>query len=132
MIQHKNIAIWGASLLVLSITLGALGAHALEKILSPERLKSFLTGNQYLSLHGLAFLILALFPKFVKKPAKLILTGLLLFSFSIFALVILGHTNTNFPKALALITPLGGMLMMLGWAWLAVQIFKTKIDGVAI
>lgn len=129
MILHKNIAIWGASLLVLSIALGALGAHALEKILSPERLKSFLVANQYLTIHGLAFLVLAFFPKFVKNSAKLILTGLLLFSCSIFFLVVLGHFNINFPKAIALITPLGGTLMIIGWAWLTVQILKTKTNG---
>jgi uncharacterized membrane protein YgdD (TMEM256/DUF423 family) len=126
MIQNKKLALWGAIFIFLSIALGALGAHALEKVLSPERLKSFLTANQYMSIHGLAFLVLALFPNFVRKPALLMGVGLLLFSGSIFLLVILGQKGIDIPKILALITPLGGITMIAAWLWLALGIFKFK------
>jgi uncharacterized membrane protein YgdD (TMEM256/DUF423 family) len=130
MIKNNNLAITGAALLLLSIALGAMGAHAFEKILSPDRLKSFLTGNQYLTIHGLAFLILALFPKSVWKPARIIFIGLMLFSGSIFLLIVVGHLGYSIPKALALTTPIGGSLMIVGWTILLVQFIRYKNEGV--
>jgi uncharacterized membrane protein YgdD (TMEM256/DUF423 family) len=116
----------GTSLLVISISLGALGAHALTEILSAERLNSFLTANQYLSIHGLAFMILALFPDYVKQAAKIIFIGLLMFSGSIFMLLTLGHQGVDFPKIIGLITPIGGVMMILGWFRLVWLIWKQE------
>jgi uncharacterized membrane protein YgdD (TMEM256/DUF423 family) len=124
MINNKNIALIGALLLVISISLGALGAHALSEILSEERLGSFLTANQYLTIHGLAFLVLALFPRYILKSTRVTLAGLVLFSGSIFLLITLGHHEIGFPKFLFLITPLGGLLMIAGWFVLAFSIWK--------
>lgn len=126
MIKHKNFALIGAILMIISISLGALGAHALSEILSEDRLRSFLTANQYLSIHGLAFLILSLFPETVRNSVKLIFIGLLLFSGSIFTLITLGHQEIEYPKIIGLITPIGGVLMIVGWCILAFQIAKNK------
>ncbi len=124
--NNKNLAFIGALLLLISIALGALGAHALSEILTDNRLKSFLTANQYLSIHGLAFLILAFFPTQILRASQIILVGLILFSGSIFLLITLGHVEIEFPKMLALITPIGGLLMIVGWAVLALKIWQLK------
>lgn len=124
--NNKNLAFVGALLLLISIALGALGAHALSEILSDGRLKSFLTANQYLSIHGLAFLILAFFPTQIKRAVQIIFTGLILFSGSIFLLITLGHVGIEFPKMLALITPIGGLMMIVGWGILAIKIWQLK------
>jgi uncharacterized membrane protein YgdD (TMEM256/DUF423 family) len=126
MIKNKQLALMGTSLLVISISLGALGAHALAEILSAERLNSFLTANQYLSIHGLAFMILALFSDYVKQAAKIIFIGLLMFSGSIFMLITLGHQGIDFPKIIGLITPIGGVMMILGWFRLVWLIWKQE------
>jgi uncharacterized membrane protein YgdD (TMEM256/DUF423 family) len=124
MINNKILALIGALLLVISISLGALGAHALSEILTEERFRSFLTANQYLTIHGLAFLVLALFPAYILKSTRIILAGLLLFSGSIFLLITLGHHEIGFPKILFLITPLGGLLMIAGWFVLVFRLWK--------
>ncbi len=126
MINNKNLALIGALLLVISISLGALGAHALSEILSEERLRSFLTSNQYLTIHGLAFLVLALFPRYILKSTRVILAGLVLFSGSIILLITLGHQEIQFPKIIGLITPIGGVLMILGWIHMAWLIWKEE------
>lgn len=124
--NNHNLAFIGALLLLVSIAFGALGAHALAEILTENRLKGFLTANQYLSIHGLAFLILAFFPVQIKRAGQIIFAGLMLFSGSIFLLITLGHLNFEFPKMLALITPIGGLLMLVGWAVLAFKIWQLK------
>lgn len=126
MIKNKQLALIGVILLVVSISLGALGAHALTEILNDERLKSFLTANHYMSLHGLAFMILALFPNYILGASKLILAGLLLFSGSIFMLITFGHQDINFPKILGLVTPIGGILMIVGWLILSWKIWRAE------
>jgi uncharacterized membrane protein YgdD (TMEM256/DUF423 family) len=126
MIKHKNLAFFGAVLMIISISLGALGAHALSEILSEDRLRSFLTANQYLTIHGLAFLILALYPDYTRKSFRLIFAGLLLFSGSIFLLITLGHQEIEFPKFIGLITPIGGVMMIAGWCILAWSIVKSE------
>jgi uncharacterized membrane protein YgdD (TMEM256/DUF423 family) len=124
MIKQKNLALIGVLLMTISISLGALGAHALAEILSDERLRSFLTANQYLTIHGLAFLVLALFPDYIRNATRLIFIGLLLFSGSIFMLITLGHQAIEFPKIIGLVTPIGGVLMIAGWCILAWSIIK--------
>ena len=124
MIKQKNLALIGVLLMIISISLGALGAHALAEILSDERLRSFLTANQYLTIHGLAFLVLALFPDYIRNATRLIFIGLLLFSGSIFMLITLGHQAIEFPKIIGLVTPIGGVLMIAGWCILAWSIIK--------
>lgn len=112
--------------MIFSITLGAFGAHALSEILNEAQLKSFNTANQYLTIHGLAFLILAVFPKFVLQASRIIFTGALVFSLSIFLLVFLGHQELKFPKILGLITPIGGLMMIVGWLLLLYRIIKAQ------
>jgi uncharacterized membrane protein YgdD (TMEM256/DUF423 family) len=126
MIKNKQLALMGSSLLVISISLGALGAHALAEILSAERLNSFLTANQYLNIHGLAFMVLALFPNYVNKAAKIVFLGLLLFSGSIFILITLGHQEIDFPKIIGLTTPIGGVLMIFGWFRMFLRIWNQE------
>lgn len=107
-------AIYGA----LAIILGAFGAHALKKLLSPEQLNSFETGVKYQMYHAILLLVLGFQLNFSSFPARfaviLIILGTFLFSFSIYGLCLSAAKGSKI-KILGPITPLGGLLLVLGW-----------------
>lgn len=107
-------AIFGA----LAIILGAFGAHALKKIFSDDQLKNFETGVKYQMYHALLLVALGFNIQLVTQYQNLIyyaLTwGILLFSFSIYGLCISSTLNKKL-KFLGPITPIGGLLLLLGW-----------------
>ena len=105
----------------LAILLGAFGAHALKKILNNEQLKSFESGVKYQMYHSITLLILGINLNFETKIDTLIVLcfslGTFLFSFSIYGLVFSAAKNKKI-KILGPITPLGGLLLFLGWCLL--------------
>lgn len=107
-------AIFGA----LGIILGAFGAHALKKIFSDDQLKNFETGVKYQMYHALLLVVLGFNIQLITQYQNLIyyaLTwGILLFSFSIYGLCISSALNKKL-KFLGPITPIGGLLLLLGW-----------------
>ena len=113
-----------------SVILGAFGAHALKKVLSVERLTSFETGVKYQMYHALLLLIIGFFLKFEtgieKTTAWFIILGTFLFSVSIYFLSFQEVLGVNL-KFLGPITPIGGLLMIVGWALLISYFFKSKI-----
>ncbi|XCI75132.1 MAG: DUF423 domain-containing protein [Flavobacteriales bacterium] len=113
----------------LSIVLGAFGAHTLKKILPDEKLLSFETGVRYQMYQALALLILGLFLEAQNNLEKwslgCMMIGIFLFSGSIYVLSLEGYWKWNM-KFLGLVTPLGGLLMIIGWALLAVLFAKMR------
>ncbi|WP_139959118.1 DUF423 domain-containing protein [Flavicella sediminum] len=107
-------AIFGA----LAVVIGAFGAHALKKIATSEQLNSFETGVKYQIYHALFLLFMGQqfsFESPIETYAVLcILMGTLLFSFSIYGLVLSSIKNKKL-KFLGPITPLGGLLLTIGW-----------------
>ncbi|WP_028669165.1 DUF423 domain-containing protein [Saccharospirillum impatiens] len=102
----------------LSVALGAFGSHALETMVTPERLQTWGTAVHYHMIHSIALLWLGLYlhhypRRGVMVSAGLILAGTLVFSGSLYALVLL-----NIP-VLGAITPIGGLLLISGWFTLA-------------
>lgn len=94
--------------------LGAYGAHGLAATgIAPSLLAAFNTAVQYQFFHALALLVLGLCGvrgKVITFAGAVFVLGLLGFSGSIYAMVLLGS------KGLGLITPAGGLCFMLGWA----------------
>jgi len=109
------------------VLFGALGAHALKKVLSPELLESFNTGVKYQIYHALLLLILGFYLSFESKFEQAIglsfVIGTFLFSFSIYALSFSKVWSINM-KFLGPVTPLGGLLLIAGWVILAVFVLK--------
>jgi len=125
--MNKRIVIAGLMLIVLGIVFGAFGTHALKSHLSAEKLISFETGVRYQMYHGLGMLMLGLNADKIKKGLtrafQLLLSGTILFSGSIYLLslqVFLGEG----VRLLGPVTPLGGILMIIGWLYLLVSIFN--------
>lgn len=114
---------------LIGIILGAFATHGLKPILSPESLVSFETGIKFQIYHGLLFLILGN----IKIPATkvigwvfyLLLFGIILFSGSIYLLATNEFTDFDF-RSIALVTPLGGSLLIFCWALLLIHFIKLK------
>jgi len=115
---------------MLSVILGAFGAHALKKILSVERLESFETGVRYQMYAAFFLLIAGYILKFDTSSQKwisiLMIAGTILFSFSIYMLSMQDYWGMNL-KFLGPITPLGGLFMILAWLMLIFYFVKNKI-----
>jgi len=103
---------------MLAIILGAFGAHALKKILNEEQLKSFETGVKYQMYHAIVLLLLGVQLEFTQPIENYIvysfICGVVLFSFSIYGLVISSAKHKKL-RFLGPITPLGGLLLTIGW-----------------
>ncbi len=115
----NHIVIITAALLgTLTIILGAFGAHAFKKILSAEKLDSFEVGVRYQMYAAITLLVLGLNLSFDYQSERvayyLITSGTLLFSGSIYFLSFAEYWKKNL-KFLGPITPLGGLLMIMGW-----------------
>jgi uncharacterized membrane protein YgdD (TMEM256/DUF423 family) len=129
--MNKKLLVTGLIFGVLSIILGALAAHALEKQIDRAAILTFETGVRYQMYHALLMLLLGA-TSFVTKKTKalvfsLIVAGLLFFSGSIYGLATNNLTSFDF-KSIALLTPIGGLLLVLAWLVLLINIFKTKMD----
>lgn len=105
----------------LAVIFGAFGAHALKKKLTPEQLQSFETGVKYQMYHAIVLIVLGFNLGFDHPLDNYIVNcfvfGTLLFSFSIYALV-LSASGGKKLRFLGPITPLGGLLLVIGWGLL--------------
>ena len=110
---------FGALFGFLGIVLGAFGAHVLKKRFTADQLTSFETGVKYQMYHALLLLILSFNLGFNTAVETFIITciisGTFLFSFSIYGLCLSGAFGRKW-KWLGPVTPLGGLLLTLGWA----------------
>ena len=114
---------------LLSVILGAFGAHAFKKILSIERLESFETGVRYQTYAAFFLLIVGYILKFETTSEKwisiLMIAGTFLFSVSIYFLAFQDYLGMNL-KFLGPITPLGGLFMIISWGMLIWYFVKVK------
>ena len=128
--MNKKILITASVLGMLSVVLGAFGAHGLKALISVESLQSFETGVRYQMYHALLLLFVGI-TSFISSKNKniifyLILIGIIFFSGSIYGLATNELTSFDF-KAIALITPLGGLLLILSWIVLLISAIKSKL-----
>lgn len=115
------IEIFGVSFALLSIILGAFGAHLLKKLLSESALQSFEVGVKYMMYHGLALLLLSILPVEEKKWISIFfIGGTFFFSFSIFFLSVQSILKLNL-KWLGPVTPIGGVFLAIGWIILLIK-----------
>jgi uncharacterized membrane protein YgdD (TMEM256/DUF423 family) len=122
---------------LLSVTLGAFGAHALKKLVSPDMLTTYQTAVQYQFIHSLVLLALAILmlmlaanPAVINKlklSANLMIIGILLFSGSLYTMTLMSVSG-GFPVWLGPITPIGGLAFIMGWIFLMVAAFKLPVD----
>ena len=126
--MNKKITATAAFLGMVAIILGAFGAHALKKVLTPEQLISFETGVRYQMYQAFFLFFLASQNDILEKTKKTIFTlitlGTLFFSGSIYLLSTTEITGVNF-KPIGFITPIGGLLLIIAWGMLGYSILKS-------
>ena len=105
------------------VVFGAFGAHRLADTLSPGMLEIYKTGILYHLLHSVVILAIALTgkEKFFKAGYVMIM-GIVLFSGSLY---IYAQSEV---KAFAMVTPIGGILFLIGWALIIYEGIKLKKD----
>ncbi len=126
--MERKIVATGAFLGILAIILGAFGAHALKKVLNLDQLSTFETGVKYQMYHAL-FLLFIGFASISQKAKKaifyLVVFGVLFFSGSIYFLATISITHIDF-KIIGILTPIGGLLFILAWGVLFMNILKNN------
>jgi uncharacterized membrane protein YgdD (TMEM256/DUF423 family) len=116
-------ALVGAVFGMLGVMAGAFGAHALRGTLPPDLLTVFETAARYLLAHGVALVaVSALEPRVPGTGIRLagwaMAAGVVVFSGSLFALSLSG------VRTWGAVTPIGGALMIGGWALLAASVAR--------
>lgn len=130
--MYKPFLIAGTIFGLLSVVLGAFGAHALQQMISDEKLiHAFQTGVQYQVFHAFALLAVGIlhekFPsKLIRWSGKLFVAGIILFSGSLYLLAFLNGQGGMFGKIIGPLTPIGGVLFILGWFFLLIVVMKKR------
>ena len=116
--MNRIIILTASALGLTGVILGAFGAHALENSLTSDQLSTYDTGVRYHLIHAILLLFLGLEHRLNEKRKKviwlLLLIGIVFFSGSIYGLSTNQLTLFDFKK-IALVTPLGGGLLILAW-----------------
>lgn len=124
--MNKNLSIT-SFLGIIAIILGAFAAHSLKEKLSPEAMNSLETAIRYQIYHVIVLLFVNTYQEFSvrlkQRISILFFLGILFFSGSIYGIYLLGIS----AKSIWFITPLGGLLFILGWGILFVFFFKKAI-----
>ena len=113
----------GSLQMALAVIMGAFAAHALKQFFDQYATDVFKTGNFYHFIHSLALIIVGILQQ--KFDIDLTISGysfffgIVIFSGSLYTLALTG------VKGLGAITPIGGLLFILGWLWLAIQFYKS-------
>lgn len=127
--MDRKIITTAAFLGMTAIILGAFGAHALKKILNLEQLNTFETGVKYQMYHALFLLFIGLSQSILEKTKKIIfyfvVIGVVFFSGSIYLLATNDLTSFDF-KIIGFVTPIGGLLLIIGWIWLFIDFYQKK------
>lgn len=127
--MQKTFLIIGALLAGFGVVLGAFGAHGLKKLVGAETLGTYQTGVQYQMYHAFALIIIGLLFERVQNnyllwAGWLFFGGIVLFSGSLYLLASLKAMNKVGVSGIGIITPVGGLLFVLGWLCLLIALLK--------
>ncbi len=117
--------------MALSVSLGALAAHALKAHLPVQSLESFQVGVRYQVYHSIAILALVALAGQkkvdIRRALNVLIIGMVFFSVSIYLLSTRSVYGAEGEMTwLGPITPLGGLLLIAGWCMLAFRFFRAE------
>lgn len=120
----------GALFGLLAIVFGAFGAHALKKSFTEDQLKSFETGVKYQMYHAIVLIMVSfnlnLETALERTMIYCFIIGTFLFSFSIYGLCLSASKGKKW-RFLGPVTPIGGLLLVMGWGMLLYSFIKNLI-----
>lgn len=127
--MNKNLVLSACLLIAIAILLGAFGAHSLKKVLDENALTSFETGVRYQLFMGFGLILQQIVGQLtvtdLKTSGRTILVGTLLFSSSIYLLVLFDQLNW-WKMPLVPLTPIGGSLLIIGWLMTTFKLYKAN------
>ena len=128
--MNKKIIVTASLLGMLAVITGAFGAHGLKSVLQPSQLAVWQTAVQYNFYHVFALLFLSTFKepkgKLIKAAYYLFTFGIIFFSGSLYLLSCRDVIGWNWLIYMGPVTPLGGLLFILGWLMMAIAAFGDK------
>jgi len=129
--MNKSFLSVAALLGALSVVLGAFAAHKLKQMVAAETVAVFETGVRYQFYHVFALLIVALLSeKFSNKwmvwAGNCFITGIILFSGSLYLLTALKIADSAHGQLAGVITPVGGLFFIAGWIFLWLGVSQKK------
>lgn len=127
--MKKSFLIWAGIFGATATGLGAWGAHALPQLVDEVQANSFKTGTTYQFYYTFAILLVAIVHSKLKSKefawaGNCFIAGVLLFSGSIYILSTKTLTEISLPSMVGLITPIGGLVMILGWLFFLLGALK--------
>ena len=128
-LMQKIFLIIGTILAGLAVVLGAFGAHGLQRVVSPERVAIYQTGVQYQMYHALALVAVGILSErfasnLTSYAGVFFVAGVIFFSGSLYLIVSLYAMNNTVPKAVGILTPIGGVFFIVGWICLLIGLLK--------
>lgn len=127
--MQKIYLVIGILLSGIAVALGAFGAHGLKKVVSLENVAIYQTGVQYQMYHALALILVGILSYritngFITYAGVLFVAGIIFFSGSLYLMVSFYAMNKTVPAAVGILTPIGGLFFIVGWACLLAGILK--------
>lgn len=128
--MNKRIIIIASVFGILAVILGAFGAHGLKNLISSASLEVWDTAVQYQFYHTGALLFLSTFSRFKSRAINFaswfFTAGVILFSGSLYLLAAKDILNLEWISVIGPLTPVGGLLFILGWLSLLIATLKNK------
>jgi len=104
---------------MLSVIIGAFGAHSLESTIG-DKMETFKTGVQYQIFHGLALILTGILSIVLKVDLSIVgylfIIGIILFSFTLYLIAICKYSF------LGMVAPIGGLSFIIAWVLLLYKI----------
>ena len=131
--MHKGFLKTASIFGLISVALGAFAAHSLKQHISDYALGIFETGVRYQFYHVFALLASGILykdfqNKFIKLSGGLFITGMILFSGSLYILTYIKAAMVPGYNWVGAITPFGGLCFIVGWFFLFAGVFKKSVQ----
>lgn len=130
--MNKTALIAGILFAAIAVILGAFGAHALKQALEAANQQPvFETAVRYQMYHSFALIATGILTRFftskqISLSAWFFITGILLFSGSLYAMVALKVEGQVGLGGLGILTPIGGVFFILGWVMLLLAVLRKE------
>ena len=128
--MNKRIILTASFFGFVAVLLGAFGAHGLKALIDGPSLEIWQKGVDYQFYHTFALLYLSTFARYRNKLINIayfcFTFGIILFSGSLYLLATRSIVKLDFVNLIGPVTPIGGLLFVLGWVMLFFAAFKDK------
>jgi uncharacterized membrane protein YgdD (TMEM256/DUF423 family) len=129
--MYRTALVFGIILAALGVVFGAFGAHGLKQIVDIAQLQVFETAVRYQMYHSFAMVCTGIISSFLpikifKWATAFFAAGILMFSGSLYFMVLLSIKGTIGIGGLGILTPIGGLCFIIGWVLLLIGVLRGR------